>query len=73
MNDPAFQGCKSAVLQRIPLSSDEQKQYERNLQNAWYTAIGGGPVIVREGQPVPISKACAEEKFSADWCQDSPR
>lgn len=67
----AFQGCESTFLQRTP-APDEQERYDARLDDEWYTAVGGGPVIVRNGQPIPISQACREEQFAGDWCSDNP-
>ncbi len=69
--DAAFAACKADFLQRTP-TPDEQRTYEQRLRDAWYTTVGGGPLIVRNGQPILISQACREERFKADWCSDTP-
>lgn len=67
-----FSGCRSEVLDRTP-EPDESTEYQRRLSNTWYTAISGGPIFVRNGQSVPISLACQQEGFTADWCADNPQ
>lgn len=69
---PAFAGCQAAVLNRTP-ADDEVERLQKALQDRWYTAVGGGPTIVQDGQVVPIGQACAQEKFIGDWCQDNPQ
>jgi len=71
VDDPAFAGCQNAVLNRTP-ASDEAKRFRKGLQNRWYTVVGGGPIVVEDGQTVPISEACQREKFHGDWCADKP-
>ncbi len=68
---PAFAACEADFLQRTP-APDEQQRYEARLRDQWYTAVGGGPTIVRNGRVVPISQACREERFGGDWCSDNP-
>jgi hypothetical protein len=70
-SQPVFASCRDEVLNRTP-APEEETTYDRQLENAWYTAISGGPLIVREGQWAPISQACSEEGFRADWCADNP-
>ena len=68
----AFAGCQSLVLDRIP-AEDEAQKLDTALKDRWYTAVGGGPAIVGDGQRILISEACSDEKFTGDWCADSPQ
>ena len=36
-----------------------------------YNAVGGGPQIISNGQYIPIQQACANEGFSAYWCNEA--
>lgn len=66
-----FRACEQAFLARTP-APDEDARYQARLKDEWYTTIGGGPIIVRNGQAIPISQACRQEGFSGDWCADQP-
>lgn len=69
---PPFAACQSALINRSPAENEDQ-EYAKRLRDAWFTVVGGGPIVVRDGQVVPISQACKEERFGADWCADNPQ
>lgn len=67
-----FQTCQSRFLERTPTPA-EDSNYRQRLKDAWYSAVGGGPIIISEGRVIPISEACSNEGFGADWCADNPQ
>lgn len=67
-----FQPCQSRLLERTPTPS-EDSNYRQRLKDAWYSAVGGGPIIISEGRVIPINEACHSEGFGDDWCADNPQ